>query len=295
MSNISQSGSFRGIVIDRGLSESSGGYLQLALTLQATERYDEDNQVWTPFNYEDCEAQAYLNLITSKDKENPVNCRQIMRAFGWDGMSWAALNDTDNDLAKQIQWRMGMETYEGVEKCKVQGIDAYDAAPGRKVEKLDAAKVRALDAKYAGILKKLGGGPKPVTAKPTAPPQAPKGSLGDSGPGPTPTPTIPTQAPSMIGTPAIPAPAGSESAAAVVPPKKRGRPAAPKAALPVAAAPLSQEDAWGVYADKAQAAGKTDLEIQNKWIEVVNEKGGDESVGADWSGVVAECCAKLGI
>jgi hypothetical protein len=281
MSNISQSGSFRGIVIDRGLSESSGGFLQLILTLQATERYDEDNQVWTPFNYEDCEAQAYLNLITSKDKENPVNCRQIMRAFGWDGMSWAALNDTENGLAKQIQWRMGMETYNDMERCRVQGIDAYDAAPGRKVEKLDAAKVRALDAKYAGILKKLGGGPKPVTAKPAAPPQAPVSP--DPTPAPAPTPSI-TPAPSAA-TPEPPAP-----------PKKRGRPATPKAAPPVAAAaPLSQEDAWGAYADKAQAAGKTDLEIQNKWIEVVNERGGDEAVGADWSGVVAECCARLGL
>lgn len=277
MSNISQSGSYRGPVIDRGLSNSSGGHLQLEVTMQAAERYNEEAQVWEPFNYEDSEAQAYLNLVTSKEKENPVNCRQIMRAFGWDGVSWAPLNDPDNDLAKQIQWRMGMETYNDVERCKVQGIDAYDGAPGRKVERLDAAKVRALDAQYAGILKNLGGGPKPKTAKPAAPPKAPVSS------DPTSVVAVPTTTPTT--SPSDPTP--------VKP--KRGRPATPKTPPTVAAsAALSQADAWDAYTAKAD--GKTDLEIQNTWIAVVREVyGSEEDVGEDWSEVVAECCKRLGL
>ena len=273
MSNISQSGTYRGTVIDRGLSESSGGHLQLEVTLQAIERYNEEAQVWEPFSYEDSEAQAYLNLITSKEKENPVNCRQIMRAFGWDGTSWAALNDTDNDLAKQIQWRMGMETYNDVERCKVQGISAYDASPGRQVERLDAAKVRALDAKYAGILKSLGGGPKPKTAKPKAPP-------------------------AVQATPAGPDPAPPVAEAPKPAAKKRGRPATPKAApAPSTDAKMDQETAWATYADKAQAAGKSDLEIQNTWIAVIVEKfGGDEkNVGDNWFPVATEAMARLGL
>ncbi|MEN6337310.1 MAG: hypothetical protein ABFE01_23895, partial [Phycisphaerales bacterium] len=176
----------------------------------------------------------------------------------------------------QIQWRMGMETYNEVERCKVQGIDAYDAAPGRKVEKLDAAAVRALDAKYAGILKGLGGGPKPKTARPATPAPAADPTPSASG---TPMPT-----PSTTPTPS----ASPESAK-----PKRGRPATPKAAAPKAAA-LSQADAWTAYTDKA--SDKTDLEVQNTWVAVVKDVyGGDENVGEDWSGVVAECLQRLGL
>ena len=241
MSNISQSGNYRGLVLDRGLSKSSGGCLQMVVTLQAAERYNADAQVWEPFNYEDCEAQAYLNLVTRAEEENPVNCKQIMRAFGWDGMSFAALNDPNNDLAKQIQWQMGMETYNGVERCKVQGIAAYDAAPGRQVEKLNAADVRKLDAQYAGILKNLGGGPKPKTA---------------------------------------------------------GKPTAPTAPPQDTADPMTQEEAWGVYADKAQAGGKhTDLEIQQAWLAVLHENynGDESSVGENWSPVAEAASKRLGL
>jgi hypothetical protein len=288
MSNISQVGSYRGLVVDRGLSNSSGGHLQFELTLQATEKYDEANQVWTLFDFEDSEAQAYMNLITSKEQENAINCRQIMRAFGWDGVSYLALNNPDSSLAKQIQWRMGMETYNNVERCKVQAIDAYDTTPGRKVEKLDAAAVRALDAKYAGILKKLSGGPKPKTARPTPPVATPPAAV----PTPDPTPMPTTPIPTPVGTLVTPAPV-SEPAK-----PKRGRPAAPKAppitATPVATGePLDQSAAWEVVTTRSEKAGKTDLEVANAWTCVVKELGGDEKVGEDWSGVAAEICKRL--
>ncbi|MBE3045962.1 hypothetical protein IMZ48_26170 [Candidatus Bathyarchaeota archaeon] len=287
MSNINQSGTYRGLVIDRGLSNSSGGYLQLEVTMQATEKWDEENQVWTPFNFEDSEAQAYLNLVTSKEKENPVNCRQIMRAFGWDGMAFATLNNPDSPLVTQIQWRMSMETYNDVERCKVQGIEAYDAAPGRKVEKLDAAAVRAVDAKYAAILKNLGGGPKPKSAKPTAP--AP---VALAAPAAVPFTPDPTPSPSGTVSP-TPMPLASPE-----PPKaKRGRPAKPPATPATwQHLQLAQEEAWATYAERAGKAGKTDLEVANTWTTVVKELyGSDEKVGEDWSGVYAEVCKRLGV
>lgn len=296
MSNISQSGSYRGHVVDRGLSKSSGGFLQLELSLQATEKYDEENQVWVPFNYEDSEAQAYLNLITSKDKENAISCRQVMKALNWDGMSFSTLNDPDSGLAEQIQWRMGEETYNEVTRVKVQNIDAYDAQPGRKVTRLDAADVRALDARYAAVLKNLGGGPKPKTARPAAP-----------APAPTPTPAAPAAGPDS--TPAAtasaavapPSPTPDTSTARSGATKKHGRPATPKA-LPAAtmpaptaapmAEPMSKVDAWGKYTTAVEAAGKTDMEVQNAWVEVVREVGGDAAV-ENWGEVAEKAAAQL--
>ncbi len=299
MSNISQPGNYRGLVIDRGLSNSSNGYLQLEVTMQATEKYDEENQVWVPFAFEDCEAQAYLNLVTSKEVGNPVNLRQIMRAFGWDGMAFSTLNNPDAQLVTQIQWRMGMETYNGVEKCKVQGIGAYDAAPGRQVEKLDAAAVRAVDAKYAAILKNLGGGPKPKSARPAAPtpdnpacvPAPTSTPAASVNPGPITSVTTPAPSPAAAPT------TGAASAPAAAEKPKRGRPKAPPTApavtTPSVSAPaMTQQEAWDAYA--AKAAGKTDMEITNTWTGIVHEIGGDEKVG-NWAGVYVECCKRLAV
>lgn len=280
MSNISQSGWFRGHVVDRGLSKSSGGCLQLEVSLQATEKYDEENQVWAAFPYDDNEAQAYLNIITRKETENAVNCRQIMKALGWDGASFSALNNPDSGLADQIQWSMGEEEYNGVVRVRVQNIDAYDATPGRKVAKLDASDVRALDAKYAAILKNLGGGPKPKTARPTAPTPATTATTATDPP-PSPIPDITSAAP----------PAAL---------KKRGRPATPKspptapatATTTTADEAVSKVDAWNTYTTAVEAAGKTDVEIQNAWVEVVREAGGDAAI-EDWAGVAEKATAQL--
>ena len=298
MSNIGQAGDYRGLVLDRGLSKSSGGYLQLVINLQATEKWDPNNQVWTPYEYEDNEAQAFLNLVTSKEKENAINCRQIMRAFNWDGASFAALNIPDNGLATQIQWRMGMEIYNEEERCKVQGISAFDAAPGRAVEKLDVADARAIDAKYAAILKNLSGGPKPKTAKPAAPPAQ------------TPAQT-PAQAPAQPDPPvAVVAPVAPTTAMTepVTKPKKRGRPATPKptavvspavsqppvpAAVPMPAL-LTQAEAWEYVYNTANKAGKSDLDITNGWVKSVNEAGGDEKVG-NWTAIATATLKELGV
>jgi hypothetical protein len=322
MSNISQSGSYRGVVIDRGLGKSSGGHLQLVLSLQATEKWNDEAEVWEPFQYEDSEAQAYLNLVTSKEKANPVNPRQIMRAFGWDGVSFDPLNDMDSGLATQIQWRMGFETYNDREQCKVQSIGTYDGTPGRKVEKLTPAEVRDINTRYAAILRELGGGPKPKTAAPKAPPKekpahpdqaraaeevakAPAGGsvrAPDTDPTPAPSPIPGGDAPTESGstgsqeppTNPTPAPSSAPSSAPAPSGKTTGgkkKPAVPKAPPKT---PMTQEEAWAAWTVKAD--GKTDLEIQNTWIAVIKEVyGGDENVGDDWSPVVAECIKRLGV
>jgi hypothetical protein len=294
MSNINQSGTYRGNVVDRGMGQSSGGFPQLLLSLQATEKYDEQNEVWTPWDYEEVDIQAYLVLFGGNGKPT-MNVRQAMQALGWDGTSFQTLQDS-KDLATQIQFRVAESAYEGITRLKVEWINAYDADPRRSVAKLEVGDIKKLDAQYAAALKALGGGPKPKSAKPAAPaapvadptPVAPTGSLATP-PGPQSTSVLPTD----------PAPAPADPA-----PKKRGRPAAPKTP-PVAvpsvtpttptSEPLDQAGAWDVVTTRGGKGSKTDPEVTSTWTCVVKELGGDEKVGADWSGVATEVCKRLGV
>jgi hypothetical protein len=284
MSNINQTGTFRGDVIDRGVSATQNGYPQLIVQLRATEKYDDQNGVWIPWDYEEVDATAYLVLF-GKDNKPLLNVRQVMKAFGWDGASFQSLQENP-DLAKQIQFRMAESTYEGVTRIKCEWVDAFDADPTRKVQKLDVGDIKKLDAQYAAALKAVGGGPKPKSAKPTAPPQAPVS------PDPTSSAAVVATASATTATNTL----------AVESPKKRGRPKAPPAAPTVVTPPpvapgssvaMTQQEAWDAYT--AKAAGKTDMEITNTWTGIVHEIGGDEKVGADWSGVYAQCCSKLGV
>jgi hypothetical protein len=293
MSNINRSGTFRGDVIDRGLSKSSGGHLQFEVQLQATEKWNLDAEVWEPWDYDEVEATAYLNLITGKEKANSVNIRQIMRAFNWDGVTWATLQDENAPLAKQIQFRIESNEYDGKTRLQVAWVDAYDAAPGKKVQKLSAVDIRSIDSQYAAVLKSVGGGPKPKSARPSAPVSAPVSA------DPTPDVTAPTTTPTatLLGPPKRQRATKAEMEArrAVPAPATPTPPPTDVAVDQAETVPISQVDAWEVVKNKAQKAGKTDMEISNAWTEVVKGVGGDAAVGEDWSNVRADILTRLGL
>jgi hypothetical protein len=295
MSNINQAGTYRGNILDRGLGTSSGGYPQLLMQLQATEKWDDQNEVWIPWEYEEVDATAYLVLFGSSGKPT-LNVRQAMQALGWDGMSFLSLQE-DKNLADKLQFRIAASTYEGVERLKVEWIATFDADPHRSVSKLDAADIRKLDAQYAAALKTLGGGPKPKTARPTTPvPVAPA-------------PQVEKPVEKLVAA-IMPAPAtltGAPAATASSPPvaekPKRGRPPKPPAAVTPSVTPsvtlpaelMDQGTAWDKVYNAGNKANKTDLEITNAWVAVVNEAGGDDKVGEDWSGVAIKTVAALGV
>ncbi len=242
MSNINQPGIFRGDILDRGLGVSSGGYPQLMLSLRAAEKYDEQNGVWLPWDCEESEATAYLVLF-GKNNKPTLNARQCMTALDWDGASFASLQE--NKSVTQIQFRMEASEYEDVTRIKVAWIAPYDADPRRSINKLDASDVKKLDAQFAAALKTIGGGPRPKTAAPVAPP-------------------------------------------VVHEPPKRIHPAKPPAMM-------DQNTAWEKAYNKGHEAGKSDMEIMNAWVAVVNELGGHEAIGDDWTVAHDKTITALGV
>jgi hypothetical protein len=286
MANIDRPGSFRGNIIDRGVGQTKNLYPQLILQLQATEKWDEENSVWVEWPYEEVEATAYMCLFGGNGKAT-LGVQQAMKALNWDGSSLMALQEDTS--VEQIQWRMENNTYEGTTRLQVAWIDAYDAEPGRKVRKLDAADIKKLDAKYAAALKAIGGGPKPKSAKPAAPKAAPAPAEEPRAPQPG-APEDPTPAAAALTEESAPAAADAptESPVPTDPPKPPKPPRAKTKAKPVA-----QVEAWAAVYQAGKAAGKDDKTIIATWTAQVNEAGGDEKVGDDWSGIQASVLAAL--
>jgi len=275
MAQIDRVGSFRGKVVDRGIGESSGGFPQAILQLEATELWDAENGVWVPWAYEEVETIAYL-ILFGKNGKPTLSARQLMKSLGWDGVAFMDIQENDK-LNSQIQWRMEENTYEGNTTIRCQWIDHYDAVPGKRVQKLEKADIQRLQAKFAGGLQVLSGGPKPKAAPPKAAPKA------------DPTPDVetksppPSDVPSGINEPPV--------AAAPEPPAAASTSAKPKRARKPKA--INMNSAWDQCYAAGKAADMTDVKIGQVWTQLVTEAGGNEAVGDDWSGIKAAFDATL--
>lgn len=209
MSLVSREGTFRGFATDWGVSTTSkSGYPQLQAVLSALEWYNPETQEWENWNEYGEEITAYLVLFGSEGKAL-MNAKQIQKVFGWSGQSFKELDDFDYSEV-QFQFRVEDEEYEGNTTRKVTWIDEYDASPGRTVQKLDAAKLKQLDAAYSKALKGFGGtkvaGKVTRAEKPTAPKviAAPESTTASENTGEVETDVTPPE----IATPAVPKKAG---------------------------------------------------------------------------------------
>ncbi len=156
-------------IVDGGIGETSTGLPQLVLSLRADEIYDFDEKCWVPWDdVEEREITAFLVLVGKKDNEI-FHCKAIEKALGWDGAGFSSLAAIDF-LAAGIQFTTKENIWEDKVSIQVAGIDHYDAEPGRTVNKLDAAEVKGLDAKYASFFRKRTGEKKP---KPVGAPKVP--------------------------------------------------------------------------------------------------------------------------
>lgn len=176
MSLIDRVGTFRGGVVDAAVSVTKNGFPQFVIQFRATEYYDEEAGVWIDWSeYDENEITAYQVLFDGKDNKT-LNCQQIEKVFGWDGLSFEALNNADYSKVN-LQFRIAENTYNDKTSLQVEWLDVYDATPGRRVKKLDASDLKQLQGKYASLLKNTAETPAKAVKAPTksnAPPKAPK-------------------------------------------------------------------------------------------------------------------------
>lgn len=198
---ISQAGYYKGTVLDGGVGESSGGFPQLNLALKAAEVYDPETDSWLPATPEADEINYYGVLIDSKDRET-LNAKQLKKITGWDGASLVELA-AHPFPGTPIQFRVEPNTYNEKTTLQVSWIDEPGASPVRGVRKLDADGVKALQAKYVGVLASTKAPKKAVSAPVIAAAKAPVAVQA-----PVAAPTTPKRAGRPPGKPTAPKPVG---------------------------------------------------------------------------------------
>ncbi|MBE3140135.1 MAG: hypothetical protein IMZ53_06090 [Thermoplasmata archaeon] len=175
MPQITNAGTYRGRIIEHVVNVSSGGFPQFVPRLVADEMYDRDNKEWVGLS-DTPDIVGYLVLVDGKDNKT-MNCSQIEKVTGWDGIDLLALETADL-VDKPVLFVVKEHTYNDKISMQVDWVDEFDADPIRGLKKLDPDKLKALQSKFG---KSLGGKTaKPVSAASgknktaAAPIQAPK-------------------------------------------------------------------------------------------------------------------------
>jgi len=234
---INVAGYYKGTIQDGGVGESSGGFPQLNLALKATEVYDPETDSWLPANPEADEIYYYGVLIDSKDHET-LNAKQVKKITGWDGASLVELA-TMALVEMPIQFRVEPNTYNEKTTLQVSWIDEPGASPVRGVRKLDADGVKALQAKYAGVLASTKAPKKAVSAPAAAP--------------------VTAKAPTPVAAPA---------------PPKRGRPAGKPVIPKTNVGKCTADEAWAAVSS-LKRDNVTDEELTTAWTAAITSVTGD--------------------
>jgi hypothetical protein len=264
MSQINRVGTFRGGIVDAGISLTTNGFPQYVVALHAEEYYDEDTKSWVSWQgVDENEITGYLVLFGSKSDNPTTTCKQLQKAIGWDGKSFTSLMNLDVSNIK-VQFRIDESTYNEKTSLKVNWIDHYDAQPGRTVKKINEGEIKSLDAIYALGLRKLQGEQQPV--KPILAPILPNvpAKLADEKPD-LPSPTKGRGRPKK-----------DLGQTVQSPPTAPVKPVAP-AVQAKPAKPFTKQDAWD-FVVKNKPDYVTDEPLARIWTETIQgiAPGGDE-------------------
>lgn len=266
MSKIDREGTFRGLVLEHGMSTTrKNGFPQWVARLSAVQMFvsEDDRESWIKEGYEisedgwiDCsnwgwELTGYFVLFNHE--KALLNYDQVIEATGWDGHDFQDLSTMDL-TEHTVQFRVEMNEYEGTESLQISWIDVVGAPVDRELQIITEDDAKALNKKFKGLMRgkvKVA----PVTAEKTS--TKPK-----------------------------PASKGKAPAKTSAPPAKTTALPTPKTAETVAG--MSKEDAWDSL---LKNSGLDDDALADAWIkaceEVAPEKDEDDFTDQDWAAVSA--------
>lgn len=167
--NVDRTGTFRAVVVENGVGETSkNGYPQFIVNARLLELWDEDEKAWHPWEEYQQDVDCYLILfgMVGKKKEfgTTLTYDQVCKVFDWNGNDFQDLAADKAGIKFQVRIDDNDPAYADKTPFQVGWVDTYDAEPGRKIKKLDAAELKTLNAKYAMLLKKKGKPAAPVSA-----------------------------------------------------------------------------------------------------------------------------------
>jgi len=265
MSQINRTGTFRFQATDAGIKakkkgEKDSNVVQWIAQLKAVEYYDEETEQWIDWSeYDECEITAYLTLF-GKEKQAIFHVHQLQKALGWSGADFSEI-ETEHIADVIFQGRVEEHTYEGVTSLRIAQVDAYDAEPGRILQKLDADEVKKLNAKFASQLRELSGGIKPQSV---------------------PKPKVDKEEAKAAKREQLAGQRARGKAAEAKAPQPKSRPVPPRSPAKNKTASEEQEkiDKGSAWADCCAGRDKSvsDKDLENAWHRVVDELDGEDVV-----------------
>lgn len=150
---IDREGRFRGTPDSWAIKKSSGGFPQFVVQLNALEIWvegqDGEPGAWEDWSDYGQSMIAYLVLYNAEKKL--VNCEQVMKAFGWDGQSFADLQNGDySNLV--VQFQVEENTYNGKTSLQISWIDEHDADPVRTLSPMDVNSLTQLESQFSHLM-----------------------------------------------------------------------------------------------------------------------------------------------
>lgn len=265
LTTIDRVGTFRGKPQEWAVNTSTNGFPQFVCRLLATEFYDSENEVWTPWAEYGMEITAYLVLFGNKGP--CLNHTQVQKALGWNGATFAALDSGDwSDTL--IQFQVTDHEYNGQTKKQVNWIDAHDAEPGTSIKKLDSKDLKALDTKFK-VAKAAAPASAAPTGKPVAPPKLPISAPAPTDPTPAAEDATGSSPDSDVGTPTASAPPTSGKSNRKKSKKNTGT------NITGLTEACTKTEAWAKIAE-LKLEEVTDDQLNEAWLESCEEILGEE-------------------
>lgn len=170
---IDSEGSYRGPIREAAVSTTKKGFPQLVVRMEAAEKYIESSAEMEHFEIDEpgwVDWSAYGEdiigyFVLCNDEKPLLNMEQVMKATGWDGSSFAALDAMDLE-GHIVQFRVAENEYDGQVRMQAEWIDEADAPLNRELSSLDSDKLKDLDSKFKSFMTDKKAAPK--AAKPAA-------------------------------------------------------------------------------------------------------------------------------
>lgn len=154
MQPVDREGTFRGLIVEYGTKEFTGGTIAIKFRAELTELYD--GEQWHPWS--DYQQEVYGDsFVVKKDASiNEAAVNSLVNNAGWDG-TFASVNDA-TWRPTPCQFKVVAEEYKGKTYYKVDFINGFDDVPGGGgLPKIDEQKAKGLDARFGSQLRAIAG------------------------------------------------------------------------------------------------------------------------------------------
>jgi hypothetical protein len=199
---ISQEGSFRGLITEYGLYEPDSGAVGVNIRARITEAWDSDSLTWEDWAEYDMEAEGCVWLVQRKDKGGGINQKSVdslIRFAGWNGDIQSIVNGGWEPV--MCAFAVTKETYKENTRFRIAFINDPDRIPGGQGN-VTPERAKELQTLYGAQFRALAGNTTRNAAPPQGKPGAKKGPIGGKAPATAPaTKPAPAKRPPMDQSP----------------------------------------------------------------------------------------------